>query len=69
MDWETGRLYTIREVSQLIGVPEHRTKYALSQYRVPERQRAGIIRLWADADLPTIRSAVARTAARRSDTL
>ena len=55
---------SLGQVATKLGETPSRIKYAIALYRIPERQRAGIIRLWTDEDLPTIRSALRRVAER-----
>jgi hypothetical protein len=43
----------------------HQLKYAIASYRIEERQRAGVLRLWHPDDLPQIKSALRRIAGRR----
>lgn len=58
-------LLTLRDVAERLSVRLHTAKYAIAEYRIEPRQRAGIIRLWAVEDLPTIAAAVRRVAERR----
>ena len=59
------KLLTLADVARLLNAKPSRIKYAIEQYRIEPRQRAGIIRLWAVDDLPTIRSAMLRIESRR----
>jgi hypothetical protein len=58
-------LLTLTEVADRIGRPNARVKYAIDVYRIPPYQRAGIIRLWREEDIPEIQSAIARVESRR----
>jgi hypothetical protein len=60
---------TLGEVARQLGESESRTKYAISTYRIEPTARVGILRCWTEADLPRIRSALARVAARRGGRL
>lgn len=62
---DTPNLLTLAEVARLVGVSQSRVKYAICEYRIEPRQRAGIIRLWHVDDLPKIKSALARIQSRR----
>ena len=67
MDVASPNLLTIRDVARACGVRVHQAKYAVAEYGIEPRQRAGIIRLWSEQDLPHIRSALARISARREE--
>jgi hypothetical protein len=56
---------TIRDVASACGVRMHQAKYAVDEYSIEPRQRAGIIRLFHRDQLPTIKSALARISGRR----
>lgn len=58
-------LLTLRDVAGRLGVRLHTAKYAVAEYEIAPRQRAGIIRLWSVDDLPTIEAAIRRVAGRR----
>ena len=60
-------LLTVREAARRLGVKTHRLSYAIGVYDVEPRQRAGIIRLYAAEQLPTLAAAVRRCAGRRSN--
>lgn len=60
-----NELMTVRDISRRLDVPLHRLKYAIEVYDIQPRQRVGIIRQWAEEDLPTIEAAVRRVAGRR----
>jgi hypothetical protein len=58
-------LLTIREVARELGVRTHRATYAVDQFDIEPRQRAGVIRLFSRDQLPEIRSAITRIAGNR----
>ena len=60
-------LLTIGDIARLCRVRLHQAKYAIQEYRIEPRQRAGIIRLWSVEDLPHIQSALNRIAERREE--
>jgi len=60
----SGRLLTLRDVANRLNARQHRVKYAIEAYSIEPRQRAGIIRLWGESDLPQIHAALNRTAGR-----
>jgi hypothetical protein len=66
MDQPNQRLLTIRDIARECGVKTHRAKYAVDQYEIEPRQRAGIIRLWSTDQLPLIQSALNRIAGRKA---
>ena len=66
---DTDTLLTLGQIAERLDVPAHRVKYAIDVYRVKPRLRVGITRVWAEEDLPRIRSAVNRVAANRGGRL
>ena len=58
-------LLTLGQVAERLGEPIHRVKYAIDSYRIKPVTRIGILRCWAEDDLPQIRSALARVASNR----
>ena len=62
---ETPNLLTLADVARLLNERLNRVKYAVDEYRIEPRQRAGIIRLWHPDDVPAIRAALTRIANRR----
>ena len=65
---EPSELLTLGQVARACGVAPHRVKYAVAEYRIEPRQRAGILRLWAPDQLAAVKAALSRIA-RRSGSL
>ena len=65
MDAPLPDLLTLTDVARACGVRKHRAKYAVDEYDIAPRQRAGVIRLWHRDQLPSIKSALARISGRR----
>lgn len=61
-------LMTLREIARECGVRTHVAKYAIAEYRIEPRQRAGIIRLFSADQLPAIQAAIRRTTGHREAT-
>ena len=61
----TADLLTLRDIARECGVRFHQVKYAISEYGIEPRQRAGIIRLYSRDDIPTVKAALERIAERR----
>ena len=57
---------TLGDVAKRLDKSPHVVDYAIRTYRIEARQRAGILRLWAEEDIPTIAAAVRRTSERRA---
>ena len=60
-----ARLLTLGQISERLHVPQHRAKYALTQYDIQPIGRVGILRVWREDDLPRIKSALTRISAKR----
>lgn len=60
---------TLGEVARRLGENDNRVKYAIGAYRIEPTARVGILRCWTEDDLPRIKSALARVAARRGGRL
>lgn len=58
---------TLGQLALELGVPVHRLKYAIDQYRVVPICRVGITRVWGTDQIPAIRSALARVASNRGE--
>ena len=58
-------LFTLGQLAERLDVPIHRLKYAIDIHGIKPRFRIGITRVWADEDVPRIKSALARVAANR----
>jgi hypothetical protein len=58
------QLMTIGQIAQSLRIPTHRVKYAIDRYRIPETQRAGIIRLFDTHAVESVKRAVQRTTGR-----
>jgi len=54
------RLLTIGDISNRIGIPQHRVAYAIKRYGVEPAQRAGMTRLWTEDCVERIAAAVRR---------
>ena len=57
---EPSPLLTLGDVARACGVPPHRAKYAIAEYGIEPRQRAGILRLWAPEQVAAVRAALIR---------
>jgi hypothetical protein len=62
---KSADLLTLGDISRAFGVRQHVAAYAIREYDIAPRQRAGIIRLWGRDQLSEIKSAILRVAARR----
>jgi hypothetical protein len=62
---ETRAILTLGDVARRLDKSPHVVDYAIRTYRIEPRQRAGILRLWAEADVPTIAAAMRRVSERR----
>ena len=58
-------LKTIGDIAREDGVTKNAIDYAIESYRIPETQRAGIIRLYDEHAVRRIRSALRRISERR----
>ena len=63
------QLLTLGELARRLGESESRVKYAIGVYQIEPTTRVGILRCWRASDLPRIKSAIARVAARRGGRL
>ena len=54
-------VYTTGDLSRLLGVQLHRLTYALASIRIEPVRRVGQYRLFAESQLPAIRSALGIT--------
>ena len=61
----TKGLFTLGQLAERLDVSTHRLKYAVDQYRIVPVGRVGIIRVWSEDQIPSIRSALARIASNR----
>lgn len=59
-------LLTLGQVARACGVPPHRAKYAIAEYAIAPRQRAGILRLWAPEQVAEVKVALGRIARHHS---
>ena len=57
-------LMTLGEIAKKLHLPAHRVKYAIETYQIEPVCRIGIVRVWDEAGLEHIRSAVKRIAGR-----
>jgi hypothetical protein len=64
---QASDILTMGDLRRETGEPEHRLKYALQTHNISPVARAGIVRLWARHQLPEIKSALTRTAERRTE--
>ena len=58
-------LFTIGDLTRRAafdGIRQQQISYAIREYRIEPRQRAGIIRLFSEDQIPTILAALRRTA-------
>ena len=60
-----ARLLTLGQMADRLGVPQHRAKYALTQYGIRPTGRVGILRVWSEDDLPRLERALAEIASHR----
>ena len=60
-----GRLMTLGQIADRLGVAQHRAKYALTLYHIRPTGRVGILRLWSEDDIPHLERALAEIASRR----
>ena len=56
----TSPLRTVGDIAKLLGVTPGRVDYAITTYRIQPVQRAGILRLYDEAGVGRIRSALHR---------
>lgn len=56
-----NELLTLTEIARRLNEVPHRVRYAIERYPVQPVQRAGIIRLFSEDQLPQIESALRRT--------
>ena len=61
-------LMTIGELAEHLDISTHRLKYAIERYKIKPARRFGIIRVWSEAEIPRIKSAIARIAQSRGKT-
>ena len=59
------KLLTLGDLVHITGQAEHRVKYAINAYGIEPTQRAGVLRLWTQDDVPLVRAALDRIAANR----
>lgn len=57
-------LKTVGDIARNEGVPPYRIAYAISTYGIEPTQRAGVLRLFDEAKVAAIRSALRRIAGR-----
>jgi hypothetical protein len=57
-----AELLTLGQVARACGVAPHRAKYAIAEYGIEPRQRAGILRLWAPEQVAAVKIALGRIA-------
>lgn len=60
-------LLTLGDIARRLNASSHRVKYAIEQYHIAPRMRAGIIRLWLEEDIARVASALARIASNRGE--
>lgn len=58
------KLYTVRDLAALLKQPRGRIAHACDTYDIVPAQRAGTVKLFAESQLDSIRSAVRRVAER-----
>jgi len=56
----TGDLQTVGQIARQEGVPAHRVDYAIQRYNIADTQRVGILRVYDDAGVEAIKSALRR---------
>ncbi len=59
------RLFTITDLTKVIGKPEHIVNYAVKRHGPDPARRVGITRLWTEDQIPAVRASIARTADHR----
>jgi hypothetical protein len=59
------QLQTVGDIAKAEGVRASRVAYAIDVYRIAPTQRAGILRLFDEAGVDAIRSALRRIESRR----
>jgi DNA-binding transcriptional MerR regulator len=60
------QFYTLVEIADLVGVPNHVVRYAIREDNIPHIRRVGIIRLFDKDAVRRVREVVARRAAKRA---
>ena len=58
------RLYTVRELVAVVGHPRSRIAHACDIYDIAPTRRAGLVKLFAEDQVPAIRAACRRVASR-----
>ena len=61
MNDNNKKLLTLGEISRRLGAPRHVVDYAIQRYGIKETQRAGILRLFSEDRLESIKNAIKRT--------
>ena len=58
-------LLTLGQIARRLGVPAHRLKYAIEEYRIDPVRRIGVLRVWSEDDISRMVSALRRIESRR----
>ncbi len=58
---------TLPEIARRLGEPLHRVRYAVETYRIEPSERIGIMRVWGEAQVAAIQSALRRIAQGRGN--
>jgi hypothetical protein len=58
------KFYTLRDIAKELRVPFHRVRYAISEGRIKEAARIGIVRVFTSDQLPLIKAALQKSSRR-----